>query len=251
MKVGINQAREICNVVRKNFPYESPWLQYNTEFHNILECKNIDQCASLFDLKNKIAKKQGKIQELRESYQFFSETPFKYFRELINAVHTFEVQNCGEFARITYAVLRMNGIKNKDIHIANLAAMKNKDYSKSLFPAVEKFFDLMHEIENGGKVRTLDHVATQVNCKNDDEIIIDALFNECETKGKMEKIYKTRYGDILNVSETEMVNVFACESFPNLKEDEVAELKRIYPELVIDKKDFQPSKKNIFSFLFK
>ena len=58
-------------------------------------------------------------------------------------------------------------------------------------------------------------------------------------------------GEIEEKLPDEMVNVFTCESFPSLKDDEVTELKKIYPELVIDKKDFQPSKKNIFSFLSK
>lgn len=251
MKVGLNQAREICNVVRKNFPYESPWLQFNMEFQKIAKNKNIDQSAAFSDLKKRIVKNQDRLQEMRESYQIFTNTPFIFFQKLISAVHAFKIQNCGELSRITYAVLRMNGIKNKDISVANLASMKDKDYSKYLFPAVEKFMDFMREIENGGNIRSLDHVATQVKSKNKDEFVIDALFNECDTKDEMENVYKTKYGDILNVSENEMVNILACDNFPNLKDDEVKELQNLYPELVIDKKLLKTSENFFFDWLKK
>lgn len=249
MKVGIDKAREICNVVRKNFPYESPWMQANAKYRDLLAGENWVIDPKLREIRNRVVKSQDKIQEVRDCYQVFDDQPFKYFRELISAVRIFEVQNCGELSRITYAILRMNGVKNKDINVASLVASEKKEEHKGLFPAVDKFFEIMREFENLNLVREIDHVATQICGNADDRIVLDNLFNECDTKNNMEKVYKTKYGDILQVNPKEEVNLVNYETFPRLKDNEVKELKRMYPEFVIEKKDLGKSKNFFFDWL--
>ena len=83
----------------------------------------------------------------------------------------------------------------------------------------------------------LDHVVAQVKAKKD--IIIDPLLNECDTKSEIEKIYKTKYGDVLKVSAENDIKIVngSCgySSLPKLNDDEVKEFIKLYPELVIEK----------------
>lgn len=256
MKVDINQAREICNVVRKNFPYESPWVQRNIEYKRLIgNTKNPSKMKDVVELQRKIDRKNKDIGFMRECYMIFTDSPFDFFRELFHAVHSYKIQNCGEAARITYAVLRMNGVKHSDLDLALLTSQKPKEEPKGLFSPINKIINFIEELEKGSDFKLLDHVTTQIKNKNKDKIIIDSLLNECDTKSEIEKIYKTKYGDILKVSpddEIKLVNG-SCgySSLPQLNDDEVKDLIKLYPELVINKKNTQNQTKSRKFFDFK
>ena len=93
MKVDINQAREICEVVRKNFPYESPWLQRNFQYKSLLRNKDVSKMKDVVELQRKMERQDKDIGFLRDCYMIFQDSPFDYFRELLHGVHTFKVQN--------------------------------------------------------------------------------------------------------------------------------------------------------------
>lgn len=237
MKVDVNQAREICEVVRKNFPYESPWVQRNIQYKRVIASKDPSKMKDVVDLQRKMENKTKDIGFLRECYMLFQNSPFDYFRELLHGVHTFKVQNCGEIARITYLVSRMNGINNSDLDLGLLTVQKHKEETKGFFSPLDKFAELIEEFENGNGFKLLDHVVAQVKAKKD--IIIDPLLNECDTKSEIEKIYKTKYGDVLKVSAENDIKIVngSCgySSLPKLNDDEVKEFIKLYPELVIEK----------------
>lgn len=251
MKVDINQAREICEVVRKNFPYESPWLQRNFQYKSLLRNKDVSKMKDVVELQRKMERQDKDIGFLRDCYMIFQDSPFDYFRELLHGVHTFKVQNCGEIARITYLVLRMNGLKNSDLDLALLTAQRPQKESKGLFSPIDKIVEFIENLENDNGFRLLDHVAAQIKNK----IIVDPLLNECDMKSKIEKIYKTNYGDVLKVSEDKDVCIVngSCgyTSLPKLNDDEVKEFVKLYPDLIIGKERASKPFESKKAFFFK
>ncbi len=258
MEIGIGKVKEICRVVRKNFPYESPWMQRNIEYREIIsQYKKASKYRELLEVQKKLIAQEEDLHLVRELYnRFRSESSFNYFRELIDAVRKYKVLNCGELARISYAVARMNGVKHSNLDMAILTTKENKDYSKSLFPDIDRYLDMMREMEYGGGYKIIDHVALQIHGKKGKEFILDSLLNECHNKNEAEKVYKTKYGDVLKINSDEnlqILNGYADGSdLPKLKNDEAKELLEVYPELKIGGNSAQVKKKKSFLFdLFK
>ena len=77
------------------------------------------------------------------------------------------------------------------------------------------------------------------------------MYRKVESK-KMEKIYKTKYGDIFGLSQNDNVKILNGTSessyIPQLDEDEADELLAIYPELGILKKTPNAKKKFFFDW---
>ncbi|MBO5434677.1 hypothetical protein J6A31_02495 [bacterium] len=247
MDIGIGKVRQIFNVVQESFPYDSPWKHHNIDFRELKA--QSPQTDDFVRMQKLISVEEKKLKKLRESCYYLYNSPFDFFKELINAVHKHKVQNCGEVTRIAYAVARMNGIKHSCLDTALLTTKEPKDYSNSLFPEIDRILNAMKEMEYGGGYKVIDHIALQIHGKKGNEFVVDVLLNECNYKSEMEKIYKTKYGDIFKLSQDDNVKILNGTSenshIPQLNDDEADELLAIYPELGIFKKT--PSvKKNFF-----
>lgn len=253
MDIGICKVKQICNVVQKNFPYESPWKHYNIDYRELMaQFAQSSQTDDFFRMQKLISVEEKKLKKLRESCYHLYHSPFDFFKELINAVHKYKVQNCGEVTRIAYAVSRMNGVKHSCLDTALLTTKEPKDYSNSLFPEIDRILNAMKEMEYGGGYKVIDHIALQIHGKKGNEFVVDVLLNECNYKSEMEKIYKTKYGDIFGLSQNDNVKILNGTSessyIPQLDEDEADELLAIYPELGIFKKTPNAKKKFFFDW---
>jgi len=253
MEIGISKAKQICNAVQKNFPYDSPWKHYNIDYRELMKhAQSSFKTDEFLNAKKLIDEEEKRLQKVRESCYSLQNSPFTYFKELIKAVHKYKIKNCGETTRIAYAIARMNGVKHADLDMALLTTKEPKDYSKSLFPNIDRILNTMKEMEYGGGYKVIDHVALQIHGKKGKEFIIDALLDECSSKNEIEKIYKTKYGDILRISETENIQILNGTSetgnIPHLKDDEAQELLTLNPELGIFKQAPIAKKKFFFNW---
>lgn len=263
MKIGINQAQEICNTVRKNFPYDSPWLESKLKNKAFLErlsnYNDIKVSKSKYDelkqIQKTIDEKNKTLGHLRNCYSLYVKNSFEYFRELISLVHKYEIQNCGELARITYAVARMNGVKNSDLDLAMLVKKEKKQTNNTFLP-IDKILNFVQELENGDSTKIIDHVATFIKGKRSSEIVVDTLFDECNTRNKLEDIYQNKYRYELGLSKKENLNVINahCDGndLPRLKDDEANELKLLFPELIFENEKESSMRKfylNLYSIL--
>ncbi len=236
MDMNLGKARQICDAVRKNFPYESPWKHFNIDYRGFSKQNQTRYSPEeVLRIKELLAHEDEKLKYVRQSCAPFYSEPLLYFKQLIKSIHKHKVQNCGEATRVAYAVSRMNGVKDSALDTALLITKPNKDYSNSLFPAVDKFFDFLKEVENGGGGEIIDHVALKLRDKKGRELIIDPLLNECQSKEFMERVYKSKYGDVLKISAKENVQIYDGSSYlgkiPCLRDGEARELLEIYPEL--------------------
>ena len=255
MELGINKIKLMHNVIQQNFPYESPWKNYYIGFRELVEqSQTSSQIVDVLEFQKMISEEEKSLRKIRKACDALHCKPFDYFRELIKAVHKHRVQNCGEITRISYAVARMNGIKHSKLDMALLTTKEPKDYSGSLFPEIDRILNVMKEMEYGSEYKILDHVALQIHGKKGKEFVLDALLNECNSKEEIEKIYKTKYGDILKVSRDENIQILNGTSrnshLPELKDDEAQELLTLYPDLGVFRKA-PPPKKNFFFDWFK
>ena len=116
MDIGIGKVRQIFNVVQESFPYDSPWKHHNIDFRELKA--QSPQTDDFVRMQKLISVEEKKLKKLRESCYYLYNSPFDFFKELINAVHKHKVQNCGEVTRIAYAVARMNGIKHSCLDTA-------------------------------------------------------------------------------------------------------------------------------------
>lgn len=254
MEIGIARVKDICTTVRKNFPYDSLWLKEKIQYRGILKDSQnaLKNEVRLGEIHQELNDMNRKLREVRDAYSPFYNNPFEFYRELIKAVHKHKIQNCGELSRIAYAIARMNGIGNSNLDLATFTTKEYKDYSKSLFPEIDKYLDLMLEMEDGGDYRIIDHAALQIHGKKKKEFILDPLLNECHNKVEAERIYKTQYGDILNITSDENLQIVngysSCSNLPRLNKDEAKELLSLYPELKIGKKMEINSRKKFFFF---
>ena len=253
MKISMTEARNIHNLVRKNFPYESPWLKRRIEYGNFLErSKDSAKMSELIELQKKLSQQNELLDSVRESYQVFVNSPLNYFKELINAVRKYKVQNCGEAARIVYAVLRMNGVNDSGIAISGLVTQKTKDYSKCLFPELQKILDRMKEEEFGFEYdRMIDHVVTEFQTPEDKSIILDTTLNEFGEKTNIEQIYKSKYDSLFEVTPEENVRIIDLDckynQIPVLDDDDASQLFDMYPELLLPESERpKPKRNNLF-----
>lgn len=257
MKISMTEARNIHNLVRKNFPYESPWLKRRIEYGNFLERSKVSaKMTELIELQRKLSKQNELLDSVRESYQVFAHSPLNYFKELINAVRKYKVQNCGEAARIVYAVSRMNGVNDSDITISGLVTQKAKDYSKCLFPDLQRILDEIKEDEYGVECDgVIDHVVTEIQAPRGSSIVLDTILDECGEKISIEKIYKDKYEKLLQIAPDEEVRIvdfdYKYNQIPVLSNDDVYQLLEMYPELTLpEAKSSMPKRNKSFLNLF-
>lgn len=248
MKVGLNEARNICSTVRKNFPYESPWLNA----HKLrLECKKKGARMDK-NILTKLLAEQEMIGEIRDARNFYVDTPFMYFKTLIDMVNRYKVQNCGELARIAYAVSRINLVNDSELELANLVAKKEKDYSKSLFPNIDKILDKMKEEEDGINARVVDHVALSINPRLEKGFVIDPLLNETDETDVVEFLYENKHCDLLQINPDETVTIVNYgkdeNRLPSLNNSDSRKLARMYPSLVLPQNKNKLLKPKVFSF---
>ena len=258
MKVDLNQAREICNIVRKNFPYESPWIQYKIEFRNLMKSsRGKDISRDVIELNSKIAKNRKKLDETRDDYQFFTNFPLKYFKKLVNSIHQHKVQNCAETARLGYLVSRINGVKDQDVEVASLASrtIYSEEDKDSLVPIIDKLFTPLLNFEYGSDLNTIDHVVTKIKGQGRQTLVIDPLLNKVDTTKNAKIFYKTEYGDIFNLEDNEEIRITTYPSppypaIPRINNDEAKFLGREFPELILDenKNKFLNNGKYFFNF---
>lgn len=248
MKVSLNEAKNICSTVRKNFPYESPWLQVQIlRRERLTNKKPLDKSVI-----KKLLAKQDLITDIRNQRAFYVNSPFEYFKTIIDLVHKYKVQNCAELARIAYVTSRINGIKDSYLDLAHMLVKKEKDYSQSLFPNIDKILDLMKEAEYGTYARKLDHVALSVNANYNDKYVIDPLLNESNKTSDIEKCYKEKYNDIFEIKSDENVTIINIgkENYglPSLNNSDSKKLARLYPYLVLPENKDKILKSNSFFF---
>ena len=241
MDIGISKAKQICNAVQRNFPYDSPWKHYNINYKELMhQTQTSSDTSEVLGLQKLISDEEKKLKKIRERCCLLDNSPFDYFKELIKSIHKYKVQNCGETTRLAYAIARMNGIKHSYLEMALLTTKEVKDYSRSLFPEIDRILNTIKEMEYGGGYKVIDHIALQIHGKKGKEFIVDALLNECGSKNEIEKIYKTKYGDILKLTKDENIQIINGISenkpIPHLNDDEATELLKLYPELGIFKK---------------
>lgn len=248
MKVDLCKSKEICSLVRKNCPYESPWAKRHLELDVLVKQAQKTTDNSLKQSFNKkIIEFVGKIGDLtkalnniRETTQIWQHSPLNYFQQLVLSIHKYKAQNCAEAAEIVYMTSRINGINDSDLNFYELWGKKEKDYSQERYPFLKKMMDDYKEREFLKGLRAIDHVF--VGIKNEkEEFGVDTIFNETSSTKELSKIYKTKYKDALNISEDEEIK-FRTQyakyafSFPRLNDDEAAELKRLFPSFVLESK---------------
>ncbi len=261
MKVEINNAQEICSIVRKNFPYESPWMQYKIGYKNLIR-NNIGKplCRDIIELNKKISENKKKLDFVRDSYQFYTKTPIRYFEEMIKSIQKYQVQNCGETARLGYLASRINGVKESDVSLSSLAAQtfyseKEKDY---LFPELDKIFSTLFEAEYGTDFNIIDHVVTKIKNGFKKIFIIDPLLNETDDIRNIEKLYKNKYGDIFDIDYNEKVKIIDYPSppypiMPTITDEEANLLGQKFQFLVLEenKDKIDGTRKHFFGLLEK
>lgn len=243
MKVEFTQARDICNVVRKNFLYESPWYQCRVIHRELLSsCKDSSRMRDVVEINKKLTEQNIALENVRDLYQPLFKNPFQYFKELIASVHKYQVQNCGELARITYAVSRMNGFKNSDLGMAHIIATEKRKHNFEKFNWKSFLEILMNdncffEDDEYYDCSVIDHVATQIQNRKGDNFIIDVLFNECRTNKEMEKLYASKYAESLGIRENEDIEIVNlddfCSEMPILQNKDVKKLAELFPNLVL------------------
>ncbi len=250
MKVNLNQVKNIYSTVKKNFPYESPWLVRKTEYGDFFSrCKNNTKMNELVFLQRKLIEQDKILDFVRESYQYLEDCPFKYFKSLIEAVHKYKVQNCGETARITYAVSRINQVKESDINFSVLVSEKSKNNNLNWFSHNDDILDVIDE-DYEFYSRTLDHIVTQIKVSRETPIIIDTSLNELAEKSRMEKIYQEKYSQIFNIEPEENIKIldvdFDYTNIPVLDDIDARKLGELFPSLLFKELKSLTSKKNYF-----
>ena len=248
MKVELQTAKNIANLVRKEFPYESPYLLHRYELNKFLTSNKNN--SDYWDKQKSFLKKDHALNMVRASYGDIKKSAFEYFKELIKAVHKYKVQNCGESARITYAVSRINQIDESHLRPAFLIESEEKDYSKSLFPEVDKMFDKMREQEYGYDGKRLDHIATQIVLDDGSKVILDSNIDKCEEIHKMEKVYKDNFGDIFGIDKNKKLQIiegdYLVAGIPTLNDKDAFKLANLYPELILEQNHLDPPKRKYF-----
>lgn len=250
MKVEFTTARNIVDLVNKKFPYESPYMAHRKELSKAFVDKT--KLTEYWNKQKKLLEKDRALDKVRTSYNYLKQSAFEYFKELIKAVHKYKVQNCGESARITYAVARINQIKNESLNPALLIESETKDYSKSLFPEVDKMFDEMRELEIGYTGKRIDHIATQLTLDNGTKIIMDSGLGECGEISQMEKVYFENYNDVFSLNKDKELKIIEGEFFeefiPTLNDKDASKLAKCFPELDLSYNSSENNKK-LYLFL--
>jgi hypothetical protein len=261
MKVEINKAQEICEVVRKNFPYESPWKQYKIGYRNILRNsigKNISR--DIIELNKKISENKRNLDFMRDSYQFFVEKPIVYFEEMVKAIQKYKSQNCGETARLGYLVSRINGVKNSNVTLGSLTArtIYSEKEEEFMLPEIERIFGALFKMEYNSDLSLMDHVVTKIQGNRKETFVIDPLLNETGNIRNMEQTYKTKYCDILDIEEYEAVKIIDYPGYPypvmpTISDEEARLLGQKFQFLVLEenKDKINGARKHFFGLLEK
>ena len=260
MKVEIAQAREICKIVKENFPYESPWKQYQINYKDLLNSRKDKQLSrDIVELRKEISKNEKKLEALRNCYQFYTQNPFKYFMELVNSMQIYHTRNCGETARLGYLVSRINGIKDKNVTINSLTAQtlySEKD-EENILPIVDKILAPFFAMEYGADFNLIDHVVTKIR-GHKENFLIDPLLEEVGPTSKMEKIYTTKYGDIFNIETDERIRFTDYPTppypiLPRITDEEAKALGKNFQFLVLEenKNKINDAKKHFIGLLQK
>ena len=208
-KININQAREICSLMQQQCSYPSYWKQERIDFYKIIrETQNIDlRYKKLSALAVEMSAIGKRLVKLRDFYLKYAKEPFKYFSKLIEGVKKFQTLNCGEAARLTYMVCRMNDIAEEDTKVVDIKLLVN------------------------GNNEEMDHAITKI--KSDSGILgIDALLGETNSLGNLAKIYRSKYSDEFHIPQNSVMK-FTEEETPKLTNEEAQELAKKYPEFLL------------------
>lgn len=228
-KIDINKARQICNLVRQEFPYESEWKIRRIEMLKPDISKNqykklVSKHIKIFD----------KLIEMRTSYFGLSKNPFEFYKKVAESLTKWKTINCGESEWMTYLVARINGINDSDITFNDLAAtMKPNSPYKLLADIEDATADLFkHE---GKEALYLDHVVSSF--KGDNNIYgIDAALGEVDTVENLLKTYETKYTRAFQVPYDSYL--FLKEyKHPILSDEEAKELATTFPNLKLNNKN--------------
>lgn len=208
-KINMAQAREVCTLMQQQCSYPSYWKQGRIDFYKIIrENQDIDtRYKKLSALAFEMKAVGDRLDGLRDFYLKYAKEPFKYFSKLMEGIKKFQTLNCGEAARLTYMVCRMNDIAEEDTKVVNI------------------------KIPADGKKYEMDHAITKI--KGDSAIYgIDALLDETNSLGNLAKIYKNKYSDEFHIPADATIQ-FVEQEIPKLTDEEAKELAKKYPEFLL------------------
>lgn len=249
MKVNLDNAQNICSLVRKNFPYESPWLQARI----MLDKYNSSPHSFDKNLAKKLIKEQKIINEIRDKRDSFIDISIQYFKVIIDLVQKYKIQNCGELARIAYAVSRINCISDTKLDLAHIFTKNRNDVSnRTLSENFARLIDILQRDEAQADFRKIDHVALSLNADENNKFVVDPLFNISDKAEIVESIYDEKYPQILGIKPDEAVGIMNfgkdVSNLPSLNDDDSIKLARLYPNLVLPENRDKLLKSNQFYF---
>ena len=228
-KMNLNKARQICNLVRREFPYESEW-----QIRRIEMLKPDISKTRYKKLISKHNKNYDKLVEMRTSYFGLSKNPFEFYKKVAESLTKWKTINCGESEWMTYLVARINGINDSDITFNDLAATMKPNSSYKLLADIEAITADLFKHE-GKEALYLDHVVSSF--KGDNNIYgIDSALGEVDTVENLLKTYETKYSKALQVPYDSYL--FLKEyKHPILSDEEAKELATVFPNLTLNNKN--------------
>ena len=208
-KIDMAQAREVCSLMQQRCSYPSYWKCGNIESYKIIyENSDVNiRYRKLSELAMDMKPLGDRLDNLRDFYLKYAREPFKYFSKLMEGIKKFQTLNCGEAARLTYMVCRMNDIAEEDTKVVNI------------------------EIPTNEKNQEMDHAITKI--KGESAVYgIDALLNETNSLGNLAKTYKNKYAEVFRIPADATIH-FVEQEIPKLTDEEAKELAKKYPELLL------------------
>ncbi len=208
-KINLDQAKEMCTMVQKEYPYPSLWKQGKFEFKKIVK-ENPDlktRFQKLREHRKLMDATLDRLTDLRESYKYCLQNALEYFSRMVDGIKEFKTINCGEAARLVYMIARINGVDEKDVKVAKMQWKKDNEE------------------------QAIDHVITKINGESG-SVIIDGLLNESGAIEDLEQIYKNNYHEEFNLPKNCKIN-FIEKEIPSLTDEEAQELRKKHPEFVL------------------
>ena len=207
--LSLNEAREVCSVVRERYPYPSLWRVGRIDRPNAMEMElDTVRRRKVFSEMTAYMNTLGdRLDDLRHYYADFRKNSLKYYTYMIDGIKKFQTLNCGELSRLVYLTLRVNDVDNSDASVVYLES-----------------FD-------GGKINDLDHEIAQVAGENG-LIGIDSLLGEAAELENLSDIYKDKYSFPLRISSSDIIR-YKMSSFPRISDEEAAILKKKFTDLIL------------------
>lgn len=206
--VSLSQAREVCSMLQEKYPYKSLWKVGKIERPRAIEgIADAKQREHIFlSITKSMNELSDRLDDLRHYYAEFKKNPRKYYALMVQGIKKFQTLNCGEFSRLVYMTLRLNGVDDDKVNVMSLAT--------NLY----------------GRKTDLDHEITQV--EGEKTIGIDALLGETDILENMSEVYTKKYAQALYINDTNDI-LYRKSPSPRLSDEDVAILKKRFPDLII------------------